>query len=87
MPPRSVVRLVRSDDSTPCWKGREGTISRIGYYSRQDGLGVIWLVNDEGEYCETVDRRGVLKYFQVLEVSDETDLYGDNREPLGPRLK
>jgi len=85
VPPKTVVRLMRSDKKTPAWKNKEGTVYRVGYYSRQHGLDEIWLVDDEGEYVEIVDRECILLYFDVLSVSNETDMYGDNRPLLGPR--
>jgi hypothetical protein len=84
VPPRSVVRLIRSDKKTPAWQGREGTVYRVGYYSRQDGLEEIRLVDSEGQYIDIRDHECVLKYVEVISVSDETDLYGDKRPKLGP---
>ena len=78
IPPRSVVQLRDTTD----WLG--GRKFRIGYYSRMDGLGCVWLVNDKGEYEQTVDQWMVLEDFVVLERSDESDLYGDHRPVLGP---
>jgi hypothetical protein len=74
IPPRSVFRLVRSDAKTPDWKADVGRIFRIGYYSRQDGLDVIWLVNERGQYEQSTDRDFRLKYFEPVEISDESDL-------------
>ena len=85
IPPRTVVRLVRFDEQTPAWQDKTGTLYRVGYYSEQDGLDVIWLVDDDGDYGETVDKECLLDYFQLIELSDETDLYGVSRPPIGPR--
>jgi len=57
---------------------------RIGYYSRQDGLNVVWLVNELGEYQECVDQRDIRLRFEVLSQSDESDLYGKDRPVLEP---
>lgn len=57
---------------------------RIGYYSQQDGLDVIWLVNENGEYEQTTDRAFLLKYFEPIEISDETDLYGARKPNFKP---
>jgi hypothetical protein len=82
IPPGSVVRLVASDETTGAWRGREGERFRIGYYVPNDGLGVIWLVNASGEYCETVDRESLIRFFEIEQLSDETDLFGvDKRAP------
>ncbi len=79
IPPRSVFRLARSDDKTPEWKADVGRVFRIGYYSREDGTDVVWLVNEEGKYEQTTDREFLTKYFQAVEISDEADLYGSDK--------
>jgi hypothetical protein len=84
IPPRSVFRLERSDDRTPDWKTDVGRVFRIGYYSRQDGLGVIWLVNKQGKYEQTTDREFLVKYFEPLEICDESDLYGEGKPQFEP---
>ena len=82
IPPRTRVRLVRADSSTPGWQGRTGEVFRVGYYCRGCGLGCVWLVDAAGEYVETTDREFLLRYFEILELSDETDFFGDNRPLL-----
>lgn len=84
IPPLSKFQLVRSDENTPESKKDMGRIFRVGYYSKQDGTDCIWLVNEKGEYEQTTDREYVLKYFEPLEISEETDFYGDGKPPLGP---
>ncbi len=84
IPPGSVFRLRRSDRNTPSWKADVGRLFRIGYYSRQDGLDVIWLVNDSGEYEQTTDREFLLKYFEPISISGETDWYGDDKPGFRP---
>ena len=78
IPPRSVVRL-----EAP-WGDDQGRLFRIGYYSRQDGLNCVWLVNDAGEYEQATDQRSIQNDFTVLSRSHETDSYGTNRTPLSP---
>jgi len=82
LPPRSVVRVRVVD---PGWdsKLKLGDTFRIGYYNRQDGPNVVWLVNAMGEYQETWDQVSLLDTFEVVERSDETDIYGRNM----PRLE
>ena len=65
IPPLSRVRLARPKLSTPGWIGREGEEFRIGYYGRQDGLDVIWLVNSEGIYLDTTDKSTLLRCFDI----------------------
>lgn len=78
IPPRSVVRLVSQ------WGNDQGKIFRIGYYSRQDGLNCVWLVNELGSYEQTTDQKFIEENFEVLQLSMETDMYGVDREVLGP---
>ena len=84
IPPRSIVELVRADKRTPSWKGQVGKRFRIGYYVCQDGLDVIWLVDEKGSYRETTDHDFLRKYFRIVRLSKETDYYGVNRPPLRP---
>ena len=81
IPPRSVVKLLAA------WGDDQGRIFRIGYYSRQDGLNCVWLVNEAGSYEQTTDQKSIGKDFEVLKLSTETDLYGIDREVLGPLSK
>jgi hypothetical protein len=61
-----------------------GRVFRIGYYRRQDGLEVIWLISAEGRYPQTTDGRFLSKYFEAVEMGDESDLYGLNNPEYGP---
>jgi hypothetical protein len=56
---------------------------RIGYYRPSAGLDVIWLVNELGEYEQSIDHEFLLRYFVVDKLSDETDPYGRRRPQLG----
>jgi hypothetical protein len=82
IPPRSMFRLVRSDRKTPTWSRDIGKVFRIGYYSKQDGLDCIWLVNNLGEYEQTVDRDYLLKYFEPVTISSEINFYGIGKPKL-----
>ncbi len=83
IPPRSVLRLAVSPNDAPRWKKSLGAIYRVGYYSRRDGLDCIWLVNEAGEYQETVDHDYLSKYFDIIQASDEKNLYGAKRPQIG----
>jgi hypothetical protein len=83
IPPRSVVRLAACPNGRHPWGNKLGTIFRIGYYSRRDGLDCIWLVNDSGEYQETVDHDYLFKYFDIVQVSEEKSLYGAKKPQIG----
>lgn len=56
VPPRSRVRLVRFDKPTPAWRKDVGREFRVGDYNRKDGLGCIWLFNEDGKDEQTTDR-------------------------------
>lgn len=85
IPPLSVVQVVMVTATESDWAGYEGRIFRIGYYRKQDGLDCVWLVDDEGNYNETVDQAMIKTHFKVLQLSNETDLFGDARPVIGPR--
>jgi len=40
---------------------------------------VIWLVDEHGNYEQTTDRDFLLKYFEPIEISDESDFYGSGK--------
>lgn len=84
IPPCSIIELVKANDTTPLWKNRIGKRYRIGFYSPQDGLDTIWLVDDSGDYFGTIDHDYLLKYFKIIRLSKIKDYLGDNCKPLQP---
>jgi hypothetical protein len=78
IPPQSVVKLLSQ------WGNNQGRVFRIGYYNPQDGLNCVWLVNEAGAYEQTTDQSSIETDFEVLKLSAEADLYGFDREVLGP---
>jgi hypothetical protein len=84
IPPKTVVRLAAKAKSTRRWNSRVGEIFRIGYYGRRDGLDCIWLVNEAGEYEQTVDHAFLLRHFDIIQLSDERSFYGKHKPPIGP---
>ena len=87
IPPRSRVRLLHADRTTPTWKDEVGRTFRVGYYSRKHGLDCIWLVNDDGEYEQTTDRDNLLRFFEIERLTDEKDYFGLHKRSLGPLRK
>jgi hypothetical protein len=87
IPPLSVVKIVKVTTDEPAWNSYEGRIFRIGYYRKNDGLDCVWLVDDQGSYSETIDQEMVRTHCEVLERSDEADLYGVDRPIIGPRIE
>ena len=83
LPPKSVVRLVRLWPHARKRGYEVGQTWRIGYYSPQDGLDVIWLVDAAGRYGATADHGWITKHFEVVHLSDETSMFGAKR----PRLR
>jgi HEAT repeats len=83
IPPRSRVRLIRADDQPPAWRKDVGRQFRVGYYSPKDGLDCIWLVNEDGEYEQTTDRKLLLKHFDIEHLSQERSFFGRGRRRLG----
>lgn len=82
LPPRSVLRLTHiKADWEPGYK--VGDTFTVNYYSRQDGLHCVWLINPRGE-DETWDQHDIVQTFEVISLSDETDFYG-LRKPELPR--
>jgi hypothetical protein len=82
IPPSTIVRV--KDSHAKKWKGNGNKRFRVGYYSKQDGLDCIWLVNDDGEYQETVDHEFLYEFFEIEVLSKERGLYGKNRPRFGP---
>jgi hypothetical protein len=84
IPPLSLVKVVKVTSEEPDWIDYEGRVFRIGYYSRNDGLDCVWLVDDDGQYLETVDQKMIRTHFEIVRSSDESDLYGADRPVIGP---
>lgn len=80
IPPLSVVKIVFDSRD---WLDQKGRIFRIGYYRKNDGLDCVWLVNDTGEYEQTADQKAIRNHFSILALSDEQDMFGENRDPIG----
>jgi hypothetical protein len=79
--PLSVVQLI---SEKPQWLDQKGSAFRVGYYRLSDGLDCVWLVDSAGTYCQTTDQQSIRDDFSVVSLSQEDDLYGVNKAPLGP---
>lgn len=83
LPPKTLLRLIK------LWpharkQGREiGQLYRVGYYSRRDGLGIVWLVDAEGRYNWTAELPFIHQYFEIVGKSNERSWYGSKRPLLG----
>lgn len=56
--PKSKIKLIKLWPYARKKKHELGEVWRVGYYSKKDGLNVIWLVNENGEYNWTIRKRG-----------------------------
>ena len=80
--PRSVI-TVREDNPGP-HRRLLGLILRVGYYRKQDGTNVVWLVFPNGEYREATSQAYINRHFRIIHEDEDPDLYGDNRPILQP---
>jgi hypothetical protein len=84
VPPKSRV-VLRSHPELPTLHRKEvGREFRVGYYSPEDGLDCVWLVNAAGEYEQSVDRAYLAKFFEIKRLGKERDYYGEHRAELRP---
>jgi hypothetical protein len=84
IPPQSVVRLAYTDRGAGSLRKHLGDVFRVGYYSYQDGLDCVWLVNSEGKYEQTVSHGFLYKYFDVIQFAKDANWYGRARPHLPP---
>jgi hypothetical protein len=49
---------------------------RVGYYTPNDGLETIWIVDERGRYIGTIERRRLRSYFRIRKLSKEFDYCG-----------
>jgi hypothetical protein len=82
IPPCTMVRVKASPTKKSA--ANIGKRFRVGYYSWQDGLDCIWLVNDDGKYERTIDHEFLHKFFEIELLLKERSLYGKNRPRLAP---
>jgi hypothetical protein len=86
IPPLSLVRIARATSRQPAWGNQLGRVFRVGYYRPSDGLDCVWLVDDAGNYVETVDQAMIRTHFTIEHLSDERDLFGEHRPQIGHRV-
>jgi hypothetical protein len=76
---------MKADSTVPTYRCAVGQQYRVGYYRREDGLGTIWLVDDNGNYFGTTDKKQLAKYFAAESITNESNLFGDHRPRLPVR--
>src|SRR5256885_934887 len=84
--PLSVIRLSRLWPRAGRQGHEAGELWRVGYYSKMDGLDVIWLVDAHGRYAWTIDEAFLKRHFVVIEDSGERSVYGTGKPDL-PAVK
>jgi len=81
IPPQSIVKVKTAFKTGSL---RAGQKFHVGYYSWQDGLDCIWLVNKNGECERTIDHDFMQRHFEIVELSRERSLYGKGKPPFLP---
>ena len=81
--PKTVLRLIRLFPHAKKKGHHIGETRRVGYYSKKDGLDVIWLVDNSGEYTWTADHSWVMNHFEIIDSSTNRSIYGKGKPPLG----
>ena len=79
LPPLTLLKLktaVKLMGGQVLIKDQVGQIFRIGYYSPNDGLEIVWIVNEDGNYIGTITQDRLRKYFRVIKISDELNYCG-----------
>jgi len=84
IPPKSVVRLPASKQARKQWPAKIGRLYRIGYYGGRGGLDCMWLVDENGQYCETIDHDFLFRWYDILVISEERNVYGKDKPELPP---
>jgi len=82
IPPCSVLTVRRRARSP--WAHEVGRIFRVGYYGKMDGLDCIWLVDEKGEYSQTIDHESLNRFFDIQYIAKERSLYGRGRPKFRP---
>ena len=83
--PLTVLRLKKLWPHAKKKRRRIGQIYRVGYYSKQDGTELIWLVDDNGDYNWTADEKFIDNHFEIIELSKARSIYGYNKPKIKPR--
>jgi hypothetical protein len=81
IPPCSVLSVRRKARSL--WAGEGRRTFRVGYY-KIDGLDCIWLVDEKGEYSQTIDHASLNRFFDIQSIAKERSLYGSGRPQFPP---
>jgi len=44
----------------------------------------MWLVDENGQYCETIDHDFLFRWYDILVISEERNVYGKDKPELPP---
>ena len=83
--PLSILQLA-SENRKGFSKNNLRHFCRVGFYSKLDGLDIIWLVDHCGEYRDTINHKFMYKYFSIYEESEIYDYYGITHDTIGSIL-
>jgi len=82
--PLTVIRLKKQVPDCEQLGLNVGDTFRVGYYNKQDGLELVWLVDANGIYEQAWEQKSLLEYFEVIAQSEEPDIFGEDRKKIGP---
>ena len=83
--PKTVIKITKLWPHARKHGHEIGQVWRVGYYSKKDGLDIIWLVDEKGGYSWTIEEAFLKKYFEVVRTSSEKSIYGVGKPQLGKR--
>jgi hypothetical protein len=81
--PGTVLKLLKLWPNARKQGHEVGEIWRVGYYTKNDGLETIWLVDRHGSYCWTADREFIADKFSIEYVPRNRSLYGVGKPRIG----
>lgn len=80
--PMTVLRLKKLWPHARKQGHERGEIWRIGYYSKQDGLECVWLVDKKGAYSWSATADWISEKFEIVRASTEKSVFGLRRPKL-----
>jgi len=86
-PPLTVLRLTKLWPHARKQGHEKGDVWRVGYYSKQDGLDCIWLVDKDGKYDWTAEADWIRDQFEVVQTSSDRNYFGKRRARIGSLTK
>jgi hypothetical protein len=87
LPPLTLLQLIRAArlQNLRLIPDQVGQFFQIGYYTPNDGLELVWIVDEVGTYLGTIPRALLRKYFRICKISGETNYSGVKGVPSLPK--